>query len=282
MTMTELMIKEFLQAVLENREQDFWKIEMANQSFDSILTFVKNLGKDIRSFERVFEKNNGWFEGFSLAPRLRRSEHLKLKVLFQDRVVFGVKSKVNAQVLRVKVQPDNPNSAQLKGFVIRIFFDTPEEARLNARTYNKWFSQNLENIIDNPDVRSSYVHEFTHVLDFRRMDPRYLLKRANNKQKEMDALQATGGKRDFVKYTNDPLELNAYFSQAISDVRAKLNAATTPEEKQQVIGRTPQEFVDLFMSTYLNSQLRTNLTPENRQRLMKRAATTWVLLKKIK
>ena len=94
MTMTELMIKEFLQAVLENREQDFWKIEMANQSFDSILTFVKNLGKDIRSFERVFEKNNGWFEGFSLAPRLRRSEHLKLKVLFQDRVVFGVKSKV--------------------------------------------------------------------------------------------------------------------------------------------------------------------------------------------
>ena len=158
MTMTELMIKEFLQAVLENREQDFWKIEMANQSFDSILTFVKNLGKDIRSFERVFEKNNGWFEGFSLAPRLRRSEHLKLKVLFQDRVVFGVKSKVNAQVLRVKVQPDNPNSAQLKGFIIRIFFDTPEEARLNARTYNKWFSQNLENIIDNPDVRSSYVH----------------------------------------------------------------------------------------------------------------------------
>lgn len=282
MTMTELMIKEFLQAVLENREQDFWKIEMANQSFDSILTFVKNLGKDIRSFERVFEKNNGWFEGFSLAPRLRRTEHLKLKVMFQDRVVFGVKNKVNAQAFRVKVQPDNPNSAQLKGFVIRIFFDTPEEARLNARTYNKWFSQNLENIIDNPDVRSSYVHEFTHVLDFRRMDPRYLLKRANNKQKEMDILQATGSKRDFVKYTNDPLELNAYFSQAISDVRAKLNAATTLEEKQQVIGRTPQEFVDLFMSTYLKKQVRNNLTPENRQRLMKRAATTWVLLKKIK
>lgn len=279
MTMTELMIiREFLQAVLEDREQDFWKIEMANQSFDSILTYVKGLGRDLKSFDRVFEKNNGWFEGFSLAPRLRRAEHLKLRISFQDRVVFGIKGKVNAQAFRVKVQPTNPNSAQLKGFIIRIFFDAPEEARLNARIYNKWFAQNLETILESSDVRSSYIHEFTHVLDFRRMDPRYLLKRTNDKQKDLDTLQTTGGKRDFVKYTNDPLELNAYFSQAMSDVRAMLKTATTPEQKQQVIGGSPQEFVDLFMNKYLKKQLRKNLTPENRQRLMKRAATAWELL----
>lgn len=276
--MTEEMIKEFLQAVLEDREQDFWKIEMANQSFDSILGYVKNLGRDFKSFDRVFQKNNGWFEGFALAPRLRRTEHLKLRVSFQERSLFGIKGKVNAQAFRVKVQPDNPNSAQLKGFIIKIFFDAPEEAKTNPRTYNRWFAQNLETILDKPEVRSSYVHEFTHVLDFKRMDPRYLLKRATEKQKELDALQATGAKRDFVKYTNDPLELNAYFSQAMSDVRALLNQATTPEEKKQVIGGSPQEFADKFMSIYLKKQVRKNLTPENRQRLMKRAATAWELL----
>lgn len=197
------MLREFIEAVLEDREQDFWKIEMANQSFDSILNYVKALGKDVKRFEQVFTKNNGWFEGFALGSRIRRAEHLKLRVSFLERNLFGVRSTIKAQAIRVKVRPDSPNSAQLKGFVINIIFDAPAEVKTNPRTYNRWFAANLEDLLSLPEVRSSYVHEFIHVLDFRRMDPQYLLLRTNRKTKELDVMKATGGKRDYEKYAND-------------------------------------------------------------------------------
>jgi phosphotransacetylase len=56
--------------------------------------------------------------------------------------------------------------------------------------------------------------------------------------------------------------------------------AHSPEEKQNIIGSSAQEFVDKFMNSYLKKQIRKNLTPENAQRLMKRAATAWELLKR--
>lgn len=272
------LLKEFIEAVLEDREQDFWKIELANKSFDSILNYIKSLGRDIKQFERVFDKNQGWFNGFALGTRVRKEEHLKLRVQFQERSLFGIRGKVNAQAVRVRVQPDNPKSAQLKGFIINIFFNAPPEVLTNPKVYNKWFAANLEDILSNPSVKSSYVHEFTHVLDFKRMDPHFLLKRSLEKQKQVDALKTSGGKRDFGKYANDPLELNAYFSQVISDVRNSLRNAKTPEEKKAVIGNSPQEFVDKFMTVYLTKQLRKNVSPDNKQRLMKRAATAWELL----
>lgn len=272
------LLKEFINAVLEDREQDFWKIEMANKSFDSILNYIKSLGRDIKQFERVFDKNQGWFNGFALGTRIRKEEHLKLRVQFQERNLFGIKGKVNAQAVRVRVQPENPKSAQLKGFIINIFFNAPPEVLTSPKVYNRWFAANLEDILSNPSVKSSYVHEFTHVLDFKRMDPHFLLRRSMEKQKQVDALKVSGGKRDFGKYSNDPLELNAYFSQAISDVRSMLRQAQTEEEKQKILGTTPQEFTDKFMQQYLKKQVRKNISPENYQRLMKRAATAWELL----
>lgn len=272
------LLKEFIQSVLENREEDFWKIESANQSYEQILGYVRALGGDLRSFDRVFKKEAGYFTGFALGSRIRRQEHLQLSVYFMDRELFGVKGKVNARAVRIKAQPESSTSTKLKGFFIAIYFDAPPEARKNARAYNKWFAANLEGILDSPAVRSSYVHEFTHVMDFKRMDPAYLQKRTNDKEKDLEQQQSTGSKRDFSKYANDPLELNAFFSQAMSDVKNALKAAQTPEEKSSIIGATPQEFADKFMNVFLKKQVRKNVSPENQQRMMKRAATSWRLL----
>jgi hypothetical protein len=219
--------------------------------------------------------------GFALGARIRRKEHIRLSVFFMDRKLFNVKGKVNAQASRVRVQPDNPNSAALKGFKITIYFDAPGDVIKSPKTYNAWLAANLDSILENDATRSSYVHEFTHVMDFQRMDPRFLLQRTQNKQKDRERMQQAGEKsRDFGAYANDPLELNAYFSQAMSDVRNQLQNAKTPEEKQAIIGSSPQEFTDKFMGTYLKKQVRKNIDPENRQRLMKRAATAWELLRR--
>jgi hypothetical protein len=272
------LIKEFIHFVIEGREEDFWKIESANQSFDDILNYIKGLNKDLRSFERVFKKSEGFFTGFSLGSRIRRTEHVQLSVYFMDRELFGAKSKLNAQAVRIKARPESATSTKLKGFLIGIYFNAPPEARVSPRSYNKWLASNLETILDDQAIRSSYVHEFIHVMDFKRMDPAYLQKRTDDKQKDLETQQATGIKRDFGKYVNDPLELNAYFSQAMSDVKNAIELATTPEEKRAIVGSSPQEFADKFMNVYLKKQVRKNISPENQQRLMKRAATSWDLL----
>jgi hypothetical protein len=111
------------------------------------------------------------------------------------------------------------------------------------------------------------------------MDPKFLLRRGQQKQAEKERQQQAGEKsRDFGAYANDPLELNAYFSQAMSDVQTQLRNAKTPGEKRAIIGSSPQEFVDKFMGTYLKKQVRKNIDSENWRRLAKRAATYWELL----
>jgi hypothetical protein len=274
-------LHEIIQKLVEDRTDDLRKIGVANQSFDEILDYVMSLGKNPKAFDDVFDKNNGWMTGFALGSRIRRLEHQKLRVSFMDREVFRVRGKINAQALRVKVQPDNPRSAQLKGFLINIYFNAPAEVKSSPKTYNKWLANNLEDILQDPSVRSSYVHEFVHVLDFKRMEPTYLLKRTNDKIRDQEIQQSTGVPRNFQKYANDPLELNAYFMQAMSDVQMALKNAETVEEKQKILGSTPQEFAQQFMSIYLKKQARKNLTPDNQERLLKRAATSWELLRQM-
>lgn len=267
-----LLLKELVDILLETREEDLEKIEIANESFNSIEGYVQKLGKNVKAFSQVFQVNEqGFFTGFSLGTRIRRKEHLRLAVFFLDRGVSGVKGKMNAQASRVKVRPMSLTSAVIKGYQIKIYFDAPTEVKVNARTYNKWLSENLEGIMSNNAVRSSYVHEFTHVQDFKRMDPRFLLQRGNQKVAEKEK----GAPTNFGAYANDPLELNAYYSQAMSDVQNQLKAAKTPEERLAVIGSSAQEFVDSFMNSYLKKQVRKNISPENWKRLAKRAATGW-------
>jgi len=274
------LLKEYINAILDSREEDFQKIQAANESYDAILGYISRLDRNPKAFARVFQVNDqGFFTGFALGARVRREEHLQLAVFFMDRGLAGIKSKVNAQASRIRVRPMSTTAAAIKGYQIRIYFDAPEEARTSPKAYNKWLAANLEDLLTNDGTRSSYVHEFTHVQDFKRMDPRFLLRRGQQKQAEKERQQQAGEKsRDFGAYANDPLELNAYFFQAMSDVQTQLRNVKTPEEKRAIIGSSPQEFVDKFMGTYLKKQVRKNIDSENWKRLAKRAATSWELL----
>lgn len=273
------LLREYINAILDSREEDFQKIQAANESYDAILGYIRRLDRNPKAFARVFQTNDqGFFTGFALGARVRREEHLQLAVFFMDRGLAGIKSKVNAQASRIRVRPMSTTAAAIKSFQIRIYFDAPEEARTNPKVYNKWLAANLEDLLTNDGTRSSYVHEFTHVQDFKRMDPQFLLQRDMKKQAEKERQQKAGEKsRDFGTYANDPLELNAYFSQAMSDVMGQLKGKS-PEERTAIIGSSPQEFVDRFMGTYLKKQVKKNINPENWRRLAKRAATSWELL----
>lgn len=252
------MIREFIEGVLlETREEDFAKIRMANNSYLAIQRKVSSLNKDQAGFEKVFRKEDGRFTSMSLGTFLRRDEHAKMFVSFLERTLMNA-------------PPGYMASAQLKknGYHINIYFTAPQEVIRSTKAYNRWFAQNLDTVLSSSKMRSFYVHEFVHTLDFRRIPKDYLYQRP--------VQQTVIGTPE---YANAPLEMNAYFLQAISYIRRKLKQTQNQEEIDGLIGRTPQEFVDKFMSTYLNKELRTLLTPENRQRLMKRAATAWEFLK---
>jgi hypothetical protein len=275
--MAESPLREFVDRVVkETRQDDIEKIRMANNSYIAVSKHLSGLGKDLRKFQSAFTKNNGWMETLTLSTSLPRNEHIDLEVSFLDRGFHNVSNKIKARAMRVKEEPNNPLNFKLKGFIIAIYFDAPPEVKKNPKVYNAWFAKNVEDIFSQESIRLSYVHEFIHVMDFRRMDPAYLQQRTNKKETEL--AKVGSGKRDFSKYINDPLELNAYFSQALFGVRRELRTASTPEEKQGVIGKTASEFVEKFMGSYLPPQVRRNLSPDNKQRMMKRAATAWELL----
>lgn len=275
--MVDLSLREFIERVIqETRQEDMEKIKMANNSYIAVSRHLSSLDKDLSKFQSAFTKNNGWMETLVLSTALPRNEHLDLEVSFLERGFHNVSSKIKARAMRVKEEPNNPSNFNLKKFIIAIYFDAPPEVKKTPKTYNAWFAKNIEDIFNQRSTRLSYVHEFIHVMDFKRMEPAYLQHRTNKKETELAGIGS--GKRDFVGYINDPLEMNAYYSQALFNVRRKLKLAISPEKKRAIIGKTASEFVDKFMNSYLPSQVRKNLTQDNRQRMMKRAATAWELL----
>ena len=118
-------------------------------------------------------------------------------------------------------------------------------------------------------MRGFYVHEFIHTLDFRRMSKDYLY----NRKPEESVINSPG-------YFNAPIELNGFYSQGLSVVVNKLKRATTQEEKEEILGKTPQEFAERFVSKTIHSEFFKLLTPENKQRILKRIAVTWEVLRK--
>jgi len=276
--MSQELLKEFIESIIrETREEDIANLRKANNSYIAVFKFLSDLGKNLKRFEAVFLKNNGWMETLNISTTLSRNEHQDVEVSFRDRGFHSVSSKVNARAIRIKDQPDNPLDFKLKKFSIEIYFDAPPEAKKHPRTYNAWFAKNIEEIFSKPQVRSSYIHEFTHVMDFKRMSPAYLQQRTNKKTKDLE--KNLGKQRNFKAYANDPVELNAYFMQALFAAKANLKKAKTEEQKQDAIGKTPNEFAEKFIAVYLRPQIKKNLSPENIQRLMKRAATAWEHLK---
>lgn len=276
MSLQALIEAKFLQKLAEASEQDIEKLHIANEVFENVIAFVRKLGNNPSKFSDVFYTDDaGRFKGFNMETNFSKKQRIpeisKLFVEFVDRGLFNVKSTIKARAGRVL----EPNTGEIKELTIRLYIDAPNAANKPAKSYNKWFAANLLSILETSNYRSSFVHEFTHTLDFRRINPEYLIARAKRKQAEHEA----GGVKDRDKYVNDPLELNAYYQQALSDFYEQLVSTNTVEEWNGLVGNTPQEFAETILNTYLRPQVIRRLTPENKKRFMKRLATTWEYLR---
>lgn len=276
MSLEVLIEGKFLQKLLESRENDIEKLHIANEVFENVVNFVRKLGTNTTKFSDVFYTDeDGRFKGFHMETNLPKKQRIpyisNLFIEFVDYRLGKVKSTIKARARRV-LEPDTGKIAELH---IQLFIDAPTPAIKAVKAYNKWFAANLLSILETSNYRSSFVHEFTHTLDFRRINPQYLIARAKRKQAEQEA----GGVRDRDKYVNDPLELNAYYQQALSDFYDQLVSTNTVDEWNGLVGNTPQEFAINIINTYLRPQVIRRLTPENKKRFMKRLATTWEYLK---
>jgi len=266
MKLSDLIEANIFRKLAESREEDMEKLHIANEVFENIVSFIESLDQDISKFRRNFIKEkNGKFIGLKLERRLPEIPEIQdLTVYFYDYEMSGVKETIKAKAGR------NILDNKLASVYISLYFDAPASAKKTTVAYNRWISKNLATIIQDSKYRSSFVHEFTHTLDFRRINPEYLIARAKRKIAEKEA----NVKRDRDSYINDPLELNAYYQQAMNDLYAKLLETETADEWNNIIGNTPQEFADTLIS-YLRPQVQKRLNPENVKRLMKRAATAW-------
>jgi hypothetical protein len=256
--MEHKVLKEFIESiVLETRQEDIEKIRMANNSYVAITNFIKSLNKAHSNFERVFKKIDGRYTTIALGAKVRREEHIKLYVNFLERVLSNA-------------PPGHMASASIEKqtFHINIYFSSPPETHTNTKSYNRWFVNNIDQVLKSSKLRSYYVHEFIHSLDFRRMTPGYF-QNLPNSYTQVSTPQ----------YANAPLELNAYFLQRVNYFKRRLSRMETQQEKDALIGTTPQEFADIFLAGYANKDIREKLTPDNYRRLVKRAATVWELLK---
>lgn len=272
---TLLEAKLFLK-LAESREQDIENLHIANEVFENIVAFIRKLKGDITKFTNKFYTDDaGRFKGFHLSTNLPESQRIPqvfdLFVEFVDRELNNVKPTIKAKANRLM----KPDTGEVEEFHIQLYIDVPEAANKPVKAYNKWFASNLLLALEKSNYRSSFVHEFTHTLDFRRINPKYLLDRAKRKVARLKA----GVTKDFGEYTNDPLELNAYYQQALSDFHNKLLETGTVEEWNDFVGDTPQEFADNILTNYLRPQVIRRLTPENKKRFMKRLATTWEYLR---
>lgn len=260
----------------ESRENDMEKIHIANETFENIIAFVRKLGADPDRFtEKFYTDKSGRLTGFHMETNLPKKQRVPeisdLFIEFLDRKLYGVKDTIKARAGRVL----EPNTGKINQLHIKLYIDAPEAAIKAPKTYNKWFAKNLADFLERSNYRSSFVHEFTHTLDFRRINPEYLIARAKRTLAEKEA----GGVKDRDRYANDPLELNAYYQQAMSDFFNSLLQAKTVEEWNAAVGETPQEFAENVLTNYLRPQVIRRLTPDNKKRLMKRAATAWEYLK---
>ena len=257
----------------ESREDDMEKLHIANETFENIVAFVRGLGNDLSNFtDKFYTDNNRRLIGFHIKTNLPKKQRIPeisdLFVEFLDHKLNNVKPTIKARADR-NIEPNTGKLTQLR---IKLYIDAPEDANKSVKAYNKWFANNLADLLESSNSRSSFVHEFTHTLDFRRINPEYLIARAKRKQE-------TGEPRDRDRYANDPLELNAYYQQAMSELYNDLLKVETVEEWNANVGETAQEFVDKLLTIYLRPQVQKRLSPENKKRLMKRAATAWEYLK---
>ena len=196
--MLETLLREFVELIVE-RENDERYLKTANNSYIAISKLLYELqSMPDKIYARHFTKVNGKYRYLSLETFLPRPEHEGLYLELVDRSVSGTKKTVSATA---GVSFDDDTNA--RQYILSVFLDIPEA---DPDKYNELFKNTVASAFAKPENREHFIHEFTHVLDFRRLSDDYLKTRAKTKSSKKEA----GIKKDFKAYVNDPLEMNAY------------------------------------------------------------------------
>jgi serine/threonine protein kinase len=134
------------------------------------------------------------------------------------------------------------------------------------------------NVVDSDVVKNSLIHELVHFVDFLRIKGWY---KAVSDYPDQD--------KDFVKYANHPVEMNAYFQQSIADfvkeykaVIEKIEDDTGPDndgsaDHQTAVWRlmdTAHEKLPQFMERWqsrFKPRVWESLSPENQKKMKARA-----------
>lgn len=250
------LLKEVIQLMLERENDDKFQ-RLAKNSFVAVTNFLKRVESSTpQELEHLVGKDaSGRFAWINLGVVAPRPEHEGLYLFFSDRADAGVKPTLTAVAQR---------SGQLPTREYRIVIYV-NSTSISARGWNKQFAANVASWFAH--ARMSYIHEFTHVLDFRRMSDEYLASRTSRKRQAREK----GQTKDFARYMNDPLESNAFTQESFAVVNSELRHVKTLDEFEQKMGATPAQFVDIFMTKYLDKRARKHWSDENKRKVIKRA-----------
>lgn len=305
-----LIQKEVKELVLE-RQGDFNHIDTAVKSYSEIYSFLVMNAREVPTvWDSMFGKDqDGRYMSIILSKFIPRPEHERLKLFF-------VEKNFQPQYMRPKTAglatPYDPATgyAEIKlGFRMVDYLDgdpVPEDVNL----YNEWFRANISKVFKK--LRTTYVHELTHILDYGRVKAEWMalrkkvkdadqselndlqqqisvlgmkfkrLRKPETKQLAQSSIDNLSKQVDAKKaalhsqYINDPLELNGYFNETLSKFIFDLKNLKdkTPEGIMSVVGRSPQEFADKFMDR-LHSSAKKSITDDNARKYMKRIATLY-------
>jgi hypothetical protein len=128
------------------------------------------------------------------------------------------------------------------------------------KNWRKHVQQHAAEIVSkNLDV---FVHELIHIFDRGRMSPGAFSKQVKK--------ASTGG----AGYYNSPTELNAFMQQGMFKMVDLLKKVDSPQGRQLIMGRTPQEFYQK-LTKKMDPNFVKQLTPDNKRKLAKRAYQLW-------
>lgn len=255
------ILREFVTLVIERKgDEEF--IAKAQQSYADILEILKSLdGESSAAFSEVFEKEAGKYSLVDLNRHLPRPEHENLYLVFVDKKTSDKRKTISAEAYR-SITPEG------RLYWIELLIDVPYKS---LKAYNSTFRKSVLAAFATPDIKKSYIHEFVHTLDFRRMSDEYLLKRSEMKRKKREA----GIKKDFKKYVNDPLERNAYFFESLDSVIDELKIIQTREEWDEFTGGSPRAFIEIFVKSFLDPRAKKHWDDKAQRSMIKRLAAIY-------
>jgi len=261
MYMSDELLREYIELVME-RENDDRYLRTANNSYIAISKLLYELqNSSDKVYSQTFTKDKGKYRYLYLQNVLPRPEHEGVYLELTDRNVSKTKKTVSATA--GVAFDDETNTRQ---YIISVFLDIPES---DPKLYNELFKSTVAKAFAKPENREHFIHEFVHVLDFRRLTDEYIKSRAATKQSRKES----GLKKDFNAYVNDPLESNAYTHESFVKVQNMLKGVKSLSKWQEIMGNDVHQFVDKFMTTYLDKRARKHWSEENKRKVLKRAVS---------